>query len=93
MQHLDNLLLVCNLYKQGEYGIEDFQSRILTAAIPENLSKEFVAELTDFDNRLEEIIFCQSPLTAREYAKKVADDLIQATLLEQNRLKTAKPYK
>lgn len=93
MQSLNNLISICNLYKQGNFGLEEFQSRIITAAIPENLSKEFLYKLVRFDNQIEEIMFCQSESDHKKYADKVADELIYATLLEQERLKTVTPYK
>ena len=93
MQSLGNLLSVCYLFKQGKFGIEEFQSRLLTAAIPDNISKSFANELVVFDNRIEEIIFCSAPSLRKQYADKVADDLIQATLIEQKRLIEAGSYK
>ena len=86
MQNLDHLLMVCHLFKQGKFDVEEFQSRVLTAAIPDNLSKNYLEKLIDFDNRIEEIIFCQASLSRREYAEKVADELIQATIAEQSRI-------
>jgi hypothetical protein len=86
MKNLDNLLLVCYSFKQGQFGIEEFQSRIFTAAIPDNISKHFAKQLVNFDNRLEEIIYCSAPSSGMESAEKVADELIQATLVEQKRL-------
>ena len=86
MQSLNNLLLVCYSFKRGKYDVEEFQSRILTAAIPDNLSKSYMDKLIDFDNQMEEILFCKVPLSRKEYADKVADELIQTTLAEQSRL-------
>ena len=93
MQNLNNLISICNIYKQGKYNLEEFQNRIITAAIPENLSKDFLTVLVRFDNQIEEIIFCHSETEHKKYGDKVANELIHATLLEQERLKTAKPYK
>ena len=93
MQHFENLLSVCYSYKQGKYSIEEFQSRITTAAIPDNLSKEFLTALVHFDNRIEEILFCNSELEDKKYAGEAADDLINATIEEQERLKSHSVYK
>lgn len=93
MQNLENLLSVCYSFKQGQFDIEEFQSRLLTAAIPDSISKQFANQLANFDNRIEEIIYCSAPSTRKEYADKVADDLIQATLVEQKRLDEAGSYK
>lgn len=92
MQSLDNLLSVCYSFKQGQFGIEEFQSRLFTAAIPENISKQFAKQLVDFDNRLEEIIYCEAPSSSKEYANEVADNLIQAAIVEQKRLVEAGSY-
>jgi len=93
MQSLDNILSVCYLFKKGKFDVEEFQSRLLTAAIPDNISKQFANELADFDNRIEEILICISPSLGMEYAYKVADDIIQATLMEQKRLIEVESYK
>ena len=87
MKSLDNLILVCNSFKQKKFGIEEFQSRIITSAIPDNLSRKFLESLVDFDNRIEEIMFCEAPSLREGYADKVADDLIKAVLMEQDRYK------
>ena len=93
MQDLQNLISICNLYKQEKFGLEEFQSRITTSAIPENLSKDFLELLIRFDNQIEEIMFCQSESEHKKHAEKIADELIRETLLEQERLKDYRPYK
>lgn len=92
MQSLNNLLSVCCLFKQGKFDLEEFQSRILTAAIPDNISRQFEYELNNFDNILEEIIYCEAPSSWRECAEKVADDIIRATIVEQKRLEEVGNY-
>ncbi|MBQ4516648.1 MAG: hypothetical protein II978_07650, partial [Clostridia bacterium] len=66
MQNLNNLLSLCYKYKEGEFDIEEFQSRVMTAKIPEKLSKEFIETLVDIDNKLEKIIFCSAPEKVEE---------------------------
>ena len=85
MRELDNLLNICNQYKQGKFDIEEFQSRISTAFIHENLSKEFLEFLVDFDNELERIIFCSAPILREEQGYIIADKLIKAILAEQKK--------
>ena len=92
MQTLDNLLSVCYSFKQGKFDIEEFQSRMFTAAIPDNISKQFEKQLVNFDNTLEEIIYCKAPSSRKKFADKVADDLIRATMAEQKRLNEAGSY-
>lgn len=92
MQSLGNLLSVCYSYKQGKFGVEEFQSRIFTAAIPDSISKQFSEQLVDFDNRLEEIIYCSLPSLRKESAEKVADEMIEAIQAEQKRLDNSSNY-
>ncbi len=93
MQSLDNLQLVCDSFKQEKIDLEEFQSRLFTAAIPDNISKQFAKQLVDFDNRLEETIYCSAPSSKRKSAEKVADDLIEAILEEEKRLNEVGSYK
>ena len=93
MKSLNNLLSVCYSFKQGQFGVEEFQSRIFTAAIPDAISKQFAKQLVNFDNRLEEIIYCSVPSSRKESAEKLADELIQVVLVEQKRLVEAGNYR
>lgn len=83
MQNLNNLLSLCYKYKEGEFDIEEFQSRVMTAKIPEKLSKEFIETLVDIDNKLEKIIFCSAPEKVEEDGRMVADILIAAIKKER----------
>ncbi|MDR1102094.1 MAG: hypothetical protein LBL34_07090 [Clostridiales bacterium] len=78
MGSLEKLIEICNQYKKGQFEIEEFQSRIVTALTPENISKECVEELRRFDNDIEKIIYCQLPISWRSMGEKVADRLILA---------------
>jgi hypothetical protein len=78
MGSLEKLIEICNQYKKGQFEIEEFQSRIVTALMPENISKQCVEELRRFDNDIEKIIYCQLPTSWRAMGEKVADRLIQA---------------
>ena len=93
MEYLSNLINICNLFKQGNFEIEEFQSRISTSMIPDEASKEFTAELIKFDNQIETIIFSKGVIAGRKDANEAADKLIHATLTEQERLKKYSPYK
>lgn len=93
MQSLDNLLSVCYSFKKGQFGIEEFQSRLLTAAIPDSISKQFVNQLANFDNRIEEIVYCIAPSLRKGHADKAADELIEAILAEKKRLREIGIYK
>ena len=85
MQSLENLIRVCNIYKKGAFDIEEFQSRIITAAKPDNLSKDFLKALSDFDNDLEKIVFCECYNSREKQGHLVADRLIQSLMEEQKR--------
>lgn len=84
MQSFINLLNLCYRYKREEFDIKEFQSRILTANMPANASKELVEALADADNQLERIIFCAAPENAGNEGKDVADMLIAAIEKERN---------
>ena len=92
MQGFENLLSVCYSFKQGKIDVEEFQSQLFTTAIPDGISKQYAKELMDFDNQLEEILYCIVPSLRIESAEKVANALIQATLVEQKRIIEAGSY-
>lgn len=85
MSKLDNLIFICNMYKQEKFDIEEFSSRINTSVIPKNSSREFIKSLVDFDNAIERIIFCEDSSLREEFGKLVADRLIQAVMLEKQK--------
>jgi len=78
MKKLDNLLSVCQQYLQMKLTIEEFQSRLITAAIPDNLSKEFIEALTWADNEIESAIFCLNDEDKEKQGKEIASKLIEA---------------
>lgn len=82
---LDNLITVCNRYKQKEFELLEFESRISTAAIPDRLSKEFGKFLDDFDNEVERIRFCELEESWEKLGHQLADELIQAVEAEKER--------
>ncbi len=86
MQSLDNLIIVCSNYLQGKFDIEEFQNKIITAAIPENLSKQFLNSFVAFDNKIERAIFCCDPATRELQGHLIAEELLKATYFEKNRM-------
>lgn len=86
MKNLDCLIEICDMYKQKKYTIKELQSRIITASIPDNLSKEFLENLVEFDNYIEEIIYCKNIEDQEQFSKPVVDKLINAILKEKQRL-------
>jgi len=93
MQSLNTILSVCHSYKMGQYGLAEFQNRLLTAPVPDNLSKDYLAKLTETDNRIEEMLYCHTAEVAKTYAARLVDGLILETEKEARRLAAAKPYK
>ena len=93
MKKLNNIMDICISFKEGHFELDEFQSRIISALIPDETSKEFVAALKEFDNQMEMIIFCQGALEGRKNANEAADKLINATMKEQELLKEHSPYK
>jgi len=93
MEYLNKLVSICNAFKEGNFEIEEFQSRVSTSQIPDEASREFVAELMKFDNEIEKIIFCTGALAGRKDVNEAVDKLIHATVTELERLKQYSPYK
>lgn len=77
------------MFKQGKFDIKEFQSRVLTASIPDNISKTYILSLTDFDNTIEKLIYCMSENDYKQYGDRATDDLILATIMEKNRLQNS----
>ena len=90
MDSLQKIIDLCNSSKSGKFGVEEFQSRIQTALLPDNISQDFLIKLHNLCNDLEEIIYFYPQSEHKERTIKVADNLIKATLIEQNRLKGIK---
>ena len=85
MKSLNNLVMVCNRYKQNEFNLLEFESRVSTAAIPDMLSKEFGDFLDYFDNEVERIRFCELKETWEKLGYKLADELLDAVKAEEKR--------
>lgn len=91
MQPFDDLIAMCLEFKSGDWSVEEFQYRIEAVPLPDECKHTLEGQLYNACNRLEEIIYCYAE-SQKRYAIEVADELIQATLAERERLKDYVPY-
>jgi DNA polymerase III delta prime subunit len=68
---------ICEKFKLGIYTIEDFQARLRTVLIEDELNVHLSSALNDVDNELETILYCQLPKDHYECGCKVADYIIK----------------
>ena len=91
MYSLEKIIIICEEFKNNTFGIEEFQSRIETVLLPDDCKFSLEKIRYNACNQLERIIYCSGE-SLKEDANCVAEELIQATIAEQARLKTLKPY-
>lgn len=92
MEILQNLIFICEAYKAGDFDIKEFQHRLEKVYLPDECNKYLENEQHNAFNHLEKIFYFYPKEEQRKYAEKVADELIQATTKEQERLKNYRPY-
>ncbi|OJU08954.1 MAG: hypothetical protein BGN88_07700 [Clostridiales bacterium 43-6] len=92
MKNLQKLIDVCQAYKAGNFGVEEFQHKIEAIYLPDECKHTLEKLQHNAFNYLEKIFYFYPQDEHKQYAEKVADDLIQATLAEQERLKDQCPY-
>lgn len=85
MKNLDCLVRICTMYQQQKYPLTELQSRIITAPLPDHLSKDVLKELEEFDNAIEEILYCKNEEDWEQCSKPVIDRLIHAVRREQQK--------
>lgn len=87
MDDLQNIIKTCLAYKNGDFKLEEFQHRLETIYLPSEC--KYTLEKTQHDafNHLEKIFFFYPEEEHKERADKIADQLIQATIEEQERLR------
>lgn len=79
MDRLKQIIDICNLYKQGKYRVEEFQSWLGTALLPEpetELGKLVPPLVFDAIESLEEVRFLYGN-NANDQGIAVADNLIE----------------
>ena len=92
MEILQKLIDICQAYKAGNFGVEELQHKLELVYLPDEC--KYTLEKTQHNtfNHLEKIYYFYPEEEHMHYADKVVDELIQATILEQERLKKFKPY-
>lgn len=77
MNTLDNLTQLCLKFKEKKYDLEEFQSRLESMLIPNELTGELEKVRFDATNRLEEIRFCSLEENFYKYGVEVADNILK----------------
>lgn len=77
MKTLEMITNICNDFKERKFDIEEFQSRLQTLMIEDELKQHLENVLRDADNRLEEIRFCSLESNFYQYGVDVADALLE----------------
>lgn len=77
MGTVENIINICNEFKQKKIDIEEFQSRLKTLMIEDTIKYSLDKVLYDIDNRLEEIRFCSLESNYYLYGIEVADSLLE----------------
>ncbi|MDR2168482.1 MAG: hypothetical protein LBE35_11650 [Clostridiales bacterium] len=91
MNEMDKLISICEAFKRGEFGVRGFQEYIETVYLPNDCKHTLERFQHNAHNQLEKIIYFYGE-DDLERANNVADQLIRATKVEQERLGMAIPY-
>ncbi|MCL1998662.1 MAG: hypothetical protein FWG65_07840 [Turicibacter sp.] len=89
---LENLISICNQYKNGEIDTVAFQGTIANIFLPHETSAELSREQDNLHEHLEIIIFTEYGEDHIKCAEPYVDDLITATKAEITRLANYTPY-
>lgn len=92
MNGFEKMVQTCKNYQLGKFGIEEFQQRLETILLPEDCKNTLEVNQHNTSNLLEKIQYSYPIEEQKRHADKVAEDLIQATMKEQERLKNYRPY-
>jgi hypothetical protein len=88
---MKRLIAICEAFKRGEFGVKGFQEQIETVYLPDECRHTLEIFQHNAHNDLEKIIYFYGEDDLAR-ANKVADQLIRATKVEQERLETMTPY-
>ena len=77
MNTLEAISTICTAFKEEKFGIEEFQSRLETAVISDDLKQSLDKAMFDAINRLEEIRFSSLEINFPKYGAEVADTLLK----------------
>lgn len=76
MNTLENLIKISNCFKEQEYSVQEFQSRLETLLISDEYKNELSKVINESVSRLEEIAFTSLDENFYKYGLEVADRLI-----------------
>ncbi len=77
MKTLELIIKICKDFKDRKYELEEFQSRLQTLLVEDEVKQYLIDVLRDVDNRLEEIRFCRLEANFYQYGVEVADSLME----------------
>ncbi len=86
MSYLEDIIRLCQSYRQHVFDIAEFQSRLQTARLPDKISKRYFITLHNLCNDLEEVIYFYPKSEHQTRATAIADQIIEASLIEQTHL-------
>ena len=76
MGEIKKLREICEAFKLGRFGIEEFKARIETVYLPGEYKNTLEKAQHNTVNRLEEIIYCYAE-SKKRYADEAGDELLQ----------------
>lgn len=76
MDTLKSLYRICECFKNKDYSIKEFQSRLNTLLISDKYKSLVETSINEAVNRLEEIIYTSTEVNYYKYGIEVADKLI-----------------
>ncbi len=88
MEYLENLVKLCEDFKQKGLETKELQERLETALLPDNLSAGYRKALHNFHNDLEEILYFYPPEEQAARTMEVVEKMLAATRLEQAGIST-----
>lgn len=77
MKALEFITNICDDFKERKFDLEEFQSRLQTLSVEDEIKQYLKDILNDADNRLEEIRFCSLESNFYQYGVEVADSLLE----------------
>lgn len=92
MKSIEQLIIICQAYKDERYEIDEFQHQLEAIYLPDECKNTLEKEQHNACNRLEKIFYFYPESEHKKYAISVAEELLQAALAEQKRLENYKPY-
>jgi len=79
MNTLESMRKICESFKNKQYSVQDFQSRLETLQITDEYKPYLDKLVSDAVNRLEEIIYTSAEDNLHKYGVEVAEKLILET--------------